>query len=329
MSNTSSIKVNAAKICGTAFAAISIYCSGLLWWSFASGTMDQIIAATIGGGFVICMYLFHSNGNYITTAVLFTISIIATMGWIESRYNAIKTTELQTDSSYSEKKKTLTELNNTLALQNLSAKNDLANTTINFTGRANRTLTQAKQTQNAIKNLEREIKQLKNSAPSSEKSGSAIANYMDEYRWILWILLAGMVDRIPMICFAIVKTENGAKTLKSNVTNDSNNVTESVADTVKNNNGKGWQPAPQQDATFLSIVAEHDSLTETIAAEIDSDLYGDKPSLRNVMKQHNLRHERTKLIFEQLVNMDVIQPQGNRYIRTQLQAQIKTQEQSA
>ncbi len=329
MSNTTPIKINAAKICGTAFAAISIYCSALLWWSFADTLINQITAVAIGGGFVACQYLFHSNKNYIATTTLFIVSAAATIGWIESRYDTIKTTELNSDSSYSEKTKTLTELNNTLALQNLSAKNDLANTTINFTGRANRTLTQAKQTRSAITQIEREIAQQKNSNPSSQKSGVAIANNLAEYRWALWFLLAAMIDIIPMICFAIVKAEADKETTESNVKNDTNNDTRNVADTIKNNNGKGWKPVPQQDATISSIVAEQDELTETIATEIDANHYGDKPSQRNVMKQHNLRHERTKLIFEQLVQMDVIQPQGNRYIRTQLQIQTKAQEQSA
>lgn len=309
-------KVLIAKICGSTFAAISIYCSALLWWSFAEGATDQVIAAAIGAGFVACQYLFHANGNYITTAVLFAISAAATVGWIESRYDSLKTTELSSDSSYAEKTKTLTELNNTLALQNLSAKNDLANTSINFTGRANRTLIQAKQTQSAIMRLEKEIKHLKNANPSSQKSGSAIANKLSEWRWGLWAMLAAMIDTIPMICFSIVS--------KSNEDNVSGNVTE----TIQDNQSTSPQPAQQQDATILRII-ENDDLTETISSEIAANVYGDKPSLRNVMKQHSLRHERTKHIFEQLVQMGTLQPQGNRFIRTQINAEKSTQEQPA
>jgi hypothetical protein len=330
---TATFKTSTAMICGITFAAISIYCSALLWWSFAETLTDQIIAAIIGSGFVVCQYLFHANKNYLTTAVLFAISAAATIGWIESRYDSIKTIDLTSNASYSEKAKTLTQLNNTLALQNLSAQNDLANTSANYTGRANRTLNQAKQTQAAIARIESEIEHLKNSDISSKKSGATIANHLDQYRWILWALLAAMIDLIPMRCFTIAHTQNTKNTKERNV---ANNVTENVA----HNHGKGWQPESQQAATPLHIVAsnatentaeniELDPLTKTIAGEIIANKYGEKPSQRRVMKKHNLRHERTKNIFDELMKMNVIQPQGNRFIRTQKLAQTSNKEHTA
>lgn len=333
--NTATFKTTTAMISGITFAAISIYCSALLWWSFAETLTDQIIAAIIGSGFVVCQYLFHANKNYLTTAVLFTISAAATVGWIESRYDSIKTNDLTSNTSYTEKSKTLTQLNKTLALQNLSAQNDLANTSANYTGRANRTLNQAKQTQAAIARIESEIEHLKNSDISSKKSGATIANHLDQYRWILWALLAAMIDLIPMRCFTIA---NGQNTAKKNQKNATQNVAKNVTAAVKNNNGKGWQPTHQQPASILRIVAssnsnivteqtQHDPLTQKIAGEIIANKYGQKPSQRRVMKQHNLRHERTKTIFEQLVKMNVIQQHGNRYQRSQ--SKTETQEQTA
>lgn len=297
-----------AKVCGSTFAAISIYCSALLWWSFAESTIDKIIAAAIGAGFVACQYLFHENRNYIATTVLFIISAAATIGWIESRYDAIKTTELTSDSSYSEKTKTLTELNNTLALQNLSAKNDLANTTINFTGRANRTLAKANQTQDAIKQLESEIKYLQNANPSNQKSGSAIANQLAEWRWLLWALLAAMIDIIPMICFKIAKTETLIETLQPSLQ-------------------KSLQPSSQLGATTETQAETTDPLLQILKQEIINNEWGETIPMKRIMAKHNARHERLKPIFEQLIESKVIERQGNRYINTQ--TQTKVQEQTA
>ena len=336
------MKVLIAKICGSTFALISIYCSALLWWSFAEHTKDQVIAAIIGSGFVACQYLFYANRNYIASTALLVISVIATMGWIESCYDSLKTTELISDSSYSEKTKTLTELNNSLALQNLSAKNDLANTSINFTGRANRTLAKAKQTQTAIKQIEHEIEQLKNANPSSKKSGSAIANNLADYRWVLWFLLAAMVDLIPRICYKIVATESAATTVTATDTGSVSTLTKSVTETITPTATqplqKSLQPTQHKDATVLSIVTptiaesvtttatECDELTPVIALEIKANQYGEKPSQSAVLRKHKIRHARTQNIFKELVQMNIIQPHGQSYKRIQ---SSKDQEQTA
>lgn len=294
-----------AKVCGCTFAAISIYCSALLWWSFAESAMDKIIAAAIGAGFVACQYLFHANRNYIATTVLFIISAAATIGWIESRYDTIKTTELTSDSSYSEKTKTLTELNNTLALQNLSAKNDLANTSINFTGRANRTLAKANQTQDAIKQLESEIKHLKYANPSNQQSGAAIANQLAEWRWLLWVLLAAMIDIIPMICFKIATTETLIETLQPSLQ-------------------KSLQPSSQLGATTETQAETTDPLLQILKQEITNNEWGETIPMKRIMAKHNARHERLKPIFEKLIESKIIERQGNRYINTQTKIQEQT-----
>lgn len=315
-----------AKTCGTTFAAISMYCSALLWWSFAESTIDQVIAAVIGGGFVACQYLFHANRNYIATVVLFIISAAATIGWIESRYDSIKTTELSSDSSYAEKAKTLAELNNTFSLQNLSAKNDLANTTTNFTGRANRTLIQAKQTQAAIQQVEADIKQLKNSNPSSQKSGSAIANMLAEWRWGLWALLAAMIDIIPMLCFAIVKP-------KTNEIQEIKSIAETLHETLQPSLQESLKPTLQLTATPETLSPLLDKLYQDI---LNGD-WGETIPMKRIMAKYNVRHEQLKPIFDQLIRLNIIERQGNRFIRrqthtkpnTKAHTQTKVQEQSA
>jgi predicted transcriptional regulator len=311
------MKVIMAKICGITFATISIYCSALLWWSFADKTIDQVIAAIIGSGFVACQYLFYANRNYIASTVLFTISVTATMGWIESCYDSIKTTELSSNSSYHEKTKTLTELNNSLTLQNLSAKNDLANTSINFTGRANRTLAKAKQTQYAIKQIEQEIEQLKNANPSSQKSGSAIANKLADYRWGLWFLLAAMVDLIPRICYKIISSETTV--IKSN-----NTSTATLHETLQPSLQKALQPSSQLGATPETQAEIADPLLQILRQEIIDNEWGETIPMKRIMAKHNARHDRLKPIFEWLIKQDVIERQGNRYMKAKTET-ISTQ----
>lgn len=323
-------KLLTAKVCGITFATISMYCSAVLWWSFAAITIDQIIAATIGAGFVVCQYLFHASRNYVASVALFSISVIATIGWIESCYDSIKTTELSSDSSYTQKTKTIAELNNTLTLQNLSASNDLANTSANYTGRANKTLALATITSANITQAEIELKTLKNANPSSQKSGAAIANNLADYRWILWFLLAAMVDIIPRICHRIVKTETAIINAAKEVETEG---TETTGATLHQSLQKAPQPSCELDATTETLTEikgeSTDPLCHTLQQEIISGKWGETIPMKRIMAKHNARHDRLKPIFEWLIKNNVIKRQGNRFIRTKLQIQTKDQEQSA
>lgn len=289
---------------GLVLAVISVYCSAVLWSSFANTTADQVIAASIAATLVACQYLFFITRKQHTgkmklahTAaifVLFITSAAATIAWLESRYQATNKTDLKSDVIYNQKITHLAELNKKLATLNNNAS---ADTNADYRARAKSTLRQAEQTEYKIEKLTREISQHKT---TGNNSGSTLANNLSVSRWIFWALLAALIDLCPMLCFA--------------------NVTNKTA-TIRKNQTVAPQPAPTLKTNEPAIYEE---LALTIAEEINNNQYGEKPSVRAVMMQHNIRHDRAKLIFEQLSHMNVVKRDGQRFIRIQ-----KTQEQTA
>lgn len=289
---------------GLVLAVISVYCSAVLWSSFATTTADQVIAASIAATLVACQYLFFITRKQHTgkmklahTAaifVLFITSAAATIAWLESRYQATNKTDLKSDVIYNQKITHLAELNKKLATLNNNAS---ADTNADYRARAKSTLRQAEQTEYKIEKLTREISQHKT---TGNNSGSTLANNLSESRWIFWALLAALIDLCPMLCFA--------------------NATNKTA-TIRKNQTVAPQPAPTLKTNEPAIYEE---LALTIAEEINNNQYGEKPSVRAVMMQHNIRHDRAKLIFEQLSHMNVVKRDGQRFIRIQ-----KTQEQTA
>lgn len=289
---------------GLVLAVISVYCSAVLWSSFATTTADQVIAASIAATLVACQYLFFITRKQHTgkmklahTAaifVLFITSAAATIAWLESRYQATNKTDLKSDVIYNQKITHLAELNKKLATLNNNAS---ADTNADYRARAKSTLRQAEQTEYKIEKLTREISQHKT---AGNNSGSTLANNLNESRWIFWALLAALIDLCPMLCFA--------------------NVTNKTA-TIRKNQTVAPQPATTLKTNEPAIYEE---LALTIAEEINNNQYGEKPSVRAVMMQHNIRHDRAKLIFEQLSHMNVVKRDGQRFIRIQ-----KTQEQTA
>jgi len=314
--------INTARTLGLTFAAISIYCSFDLWWSFTSGLIDQIIAAAIGSGSVAAQYLFftkrkESKAYYAAACILLVISTIATMGWLESRFNSTSDTELKSSASYNLKALKLQQLNDTLSLQNASAKKDLANQEANYTGRANKTLAAAAITQAAINEEEASLKQLTDQQPSSKKSGSAIANILGHGRWALWLFLAIMVDLIAVLCFAIVKNEL------------EKNAARPLYPTPREMKKAVLAATPSVVIKPFKTLSENDALTATIANKIISNIYGDMPSQQAVMNDHKIRHDRAKAIFKELQQMQIVEWTGTRFKRLNNEFTQQKQELSA
>lgn len=301
-------EINTAKAIGAVFAAISTYCSALLWWSFAEGLLDQIITATLGAGFVVAQYLFFSKRKehiafFATAIILLAISTIATMGFIESRLNSINDSDVKNSDRYNQLTKKIEQLNTTLSLQNASAEKDLTNKEENYTGRANKTLKAAQSTEAAITEAEAERSALIKESPRSDKSGSAIANILGDWRWLLWLFLALMVDLIVVLCVAIVK-----KGQQKNVAK----FRHLRSDEIKKIVLKG---TPSVLPKPFKTLSKHDALTATIANKIISNTYGDMPSQQAVMRDFKIRHARAKAIFQELQEMQVIEWTGTRFKR--------------
>lgn len=292
-------------IAGLVLAMISVYCSAVLWSSFASDFADQVIAASIAATLVACQYLFFivrknhtrktKHAHTAAVIILFITSAAATIAWLESRYQAANKIELKSDVIYNQKITHLAELNKKLATLNNNASTDTA---LDFRARAKSTLREAEQTEYKIEKLTREISQHKT---IGNNAGSTLGNNLNNLRWAFWALLATLIDICPMLCFA--------------------NVSKSAIPTNRKNQTAALQPASILKTNEPAIYEE---LALTIAEEINNNIYGEKPSVRAVMMQHNIRHDRAKLIFEQLTHMNVVKRNGQRFIRIQ-----KTQEQPA
>ncbi len=294
--------INTASItAGSALAMISIYCSAILWSSFASTTADQIIAASIAATLVACQYLFFivrknhtgktKHAHTAAVLILFITSAAATIAWLESRYQAANKTELKSDVIYNQKITHLAELNKKLATLNTNAQ---ADTDADFRARAKSTLREAEQTEYKIEKLTREISQHKT---IGNNAGSTLANNLSDSRWVFWALLAALIDICPMLCFA-----NVAKKIIAV------DVSTTERATIRNN---------QTVAPLTTEPSIYDELALTIADEINSNQYGDKPSVRAVMIAHGIRHDRVKLIFDQLTEMNVVIREGQRFKRIQ------------
>lgn len=307
-SQANSFTNRASAIIGSTLAIVSIYCSAVFWSSFASTLSDQIIAATIAAALVACQYLFFivrknhtgkiKHAHTAAVFILFITSAAATIAWLESRYQSTNKTELKSDVIYNQKITHLAELNKKLATLNNNAATDTA---LDFRARAKSTLRQAEQTEYKIEKLTRELSQFKS---ISNNAGSTLANNLNTMRWFLWVLLAALVDICPMICFS--------NTTKNNIA------------TIQNDQTVAPQPAPTLKTNEPAIYEE---LALTIADEISSNQYGDKPSVRAVMMQHNIRHDRAKTIFEQLAHMNIVKRDGQRF--TRIKNPLNAQEQSA
>jgi hypothetical protein len=168
-----------------------------------------------------------------------------------------------------------------------------------FRARAKSTLRQAEQTEYKIEKITRELSQHKT---TNNNSGSTLGNNLNDLRWVFWFLLAVLVDICPMFCFA--------------------NVAKSAVLTLRNDRTVAPIVAPLKIEPYAYEELE---LTLTIAAEINSNQYGEKPSVRAVMIQHSIRHDRAKIIFEQLTDMNVVLRDGQRFIRIQNKTQCQEQ----
>ena len=293
----------ASIIAGTMLAMISVYCSAVLWSSFAANTADQIIAASIAATLVACQYLFFivrknhtgktKHAHTAAVIILFITSAAATIAWLESRYQAANKTELKSDVIYSQKVTHLAQLNKKLTTLNTNA---AADTAADFRARAKSTLREAEQTEYKIEKLTSELSRHKT---TSNNAGSTLANNLNNLRWAFWALLAALIDICPMLCFANITKKN----------------TEAEKPTIRKNQTVAPQPTPTPKAIDPDLITYN--LMQKIEEEIDANKYGDKPSIRSVMTEHNIRHDRAKEIFEHLTNMHIIKREGQRFIRIQ------------
>jgi hypothetical protein len=298
-------------ITGLAFALVSAAASVILWCSYATTTTDSAIAAITAVASVACMYLFAaasksqalkpatSNGMRNLTGILLISSIAATVGWLESRYQAQHTNSLTTDYSYTTKQQQIADL--TTDIQNLqqSARADIAN---NYRARANRTQIKIDNKTEQRDQLSRELNQHKGTATNA---GQALGNSLGHLRWVLWLALAIIVDACPIICFSAV-----AQLLQQQPATDNNTAKQPT--TEQPEPAAARAATPETAAINTSDISDLLPATDWLQEQILN--HGQKPSIRNFLGQEydgtKLRHEHLKHIFHELELRQVIKRKG-------------------
>ena len=281
-------------ILGLVCAFISLLCSALLWISFANTLLDSVLLAVTSSAFVAASYLFvpvilrllefKKWAMLIAVlsleAILAISSLMATIGFLESRYQNQFKSELTNSQAYLHQQTGIdtltTQINELMAL----AKTDREN---GYRQRAERLLNKATRLSD-----ERDLLISKKINHVSTNAGNTLANDLGENRYVLWSVLAILVDGCPMACFALVSLK--AKPSQQIITQ------------------KALTPP-----TNAARAENNDALFEELSNEISAGKYGDKPAMRNIITEKKIRHATAKEVFERLVDENIIKQVGNRF----------------
>lgn len=305
---------------GFVFGAISVFCSAMLWASFAQTWLDTVLAVTTATALVVASYVFvpvivraielkKTKTAFIMTvleAALVITSIAATVGWLESNYQANRQYEIQGSDSYQNNQEQIESLNADIKLLRASAAEDLKN---NFRQRALETMDKV-----ALLNIK--VEALTNKPPTiqSQSSATALGNTFAENRWYFWTALAVLVDGCPLACFAIVSMRNPDK--KNVFSQETLALINS--DEVKETRQalhKLYEKNPLEAQKKILAKTSNAELKEAITKGIKAKRWGEKPAIRNVIADTKTRHEAVKPIFEQLVKEGILKMNGNRFER--------------
>ncbi len=195
-------------------AAVSVVCEVLLFTEQTTLPIDKALAGIIGLALVCFQFLFAATAPklwqakkhvaagamYFITAILFTISLSATAGFFESRYQDNQQTQIQSSNDYILKKSVVEDL----AQQEKTLTESAAKSKENGnTWNAGQLLIQA----DKISTLRREaINNLNATTAPNTDATTALVSVFGAGRWALWIALAALVDLCPLIAFASYST---------------------------------------------------------------------------------------------------------------------------
>lgn len=287
-------------IVGLICAFISLLCSALLWISFSNNLLDSILLGITSGAFVAASYLFvpvlmrllefKRWAMFIALlaleAILTLSSLLATIGFLESRYQNQFQNELNSSDQYHHHQ---TRINNlTARINELTELAKQDRKTEKYRARAERLL-------NKADHLSQELDTLLNTRliHTSTQAGNTLANDLGHNRYGLWVLMAVIIDGCPMACFALVSLKG------------------------KQESTPLPHPIKKPSQQFASTESTHDTndLYQALATEIQTGKWGEKPAMRNIIIDKKIRHSTAKDLFEQLVKNGVLKQNGNRFER--------------
>lgn len=207
-------------------AAVSVVCEVLLFTEQTVMPIDTALAAIVGLALVCFQFLFAALAPkfwqaskrpiagvmYLITAVLFAISLSATAGFFESRFQENQQTQLHNSNDYKLK---------------MSVVDDLAKQEKTLTDSANAAKEKGNawyagqlliKASEASENRRTVIGQLSNETTPNTDATTALVSVIGAGRWVLWVVLAALVDLCPLIafsCYALHQTP-----VKTGITGD-------------------------------------------------------------------------------------------------------------
>lgn len=268
--------------------------------SIAADGTDRALAYGAAAALTVCQCVFYAAAQHMqgwqklkflsTSFLLLSVSVIATAGWAESRYQANHATTLNSDTLYLLKLQRAKNLSKDASTITQAAASDRK---ANYRTKAAEKIEQGTLLDDK---LSAQIKELEQYKPSSTGNNSeTIATAISQVRWGIWLLIAVLIDICQMLCAAYV----------------SRNVTpeKKRSETPPKNHE---EPAPKLTATEET----HSDLTDQIAHEINAGTWGDTPAIRRVMDAHKIRHPIAIVVFDNLQQRGIIRREGNRFHRT-------------
>lgn len=191
-------------------AAVSVVCEVLLFTEQTVMPIDTALAGIIGFALVCFQFLFsaiaskfwqskkhfHALVMFSITTILFAISLSATAGFFESRYQENRQTQIQSSNDYQLKMSVIDDL--TTQQKTLTESADVATKNGNA-WYAGQLLLKASETNEKRRDV---IEQLNTTNTQNTDATTALVSVFGAGRWVLWIILAALVDLCPLVAFA-------------------------------------------------------------------------------------------------------------------------------
>ncbi len=282
---------------GCCLALVSMAAEVQLFVSYAISLPDKVFAGITALALVACQFIFVglaidmlrqkyfclSGLLALVTVVLFIISVSGTAAFFESRFTSMhQATRAQSDI-YQLQLKLIEDLTQQEAIYKSNA---LALKKVDKVTRAGLQLDRSVQVSKARAEALLKLENIK-AAPTN--AGSALVALMGEYRWLVWYVLAGLVDVCALLCFSVLAVNK--KTVQKQNTHVQNTKKQ-----YKQTCSVQTKPNKQTQTRIKQT-----ELTEKIKQDIIGGVFGDSPGVRRVMEAFNVKtHSVVAGVFGQL-----------------------------
>ena len=296
---------------GCCLALVSMAAEVQLFVSYAISLPDKLFAGITALALVACQFIFvglaidmlrqkHfclSGLLALVTLVLFIISVSGTAAFFESRFTSMH----QANRAQSDVYQLQLELIEDLIQQEAIYKsNALALKKVDKVTRAGLQLDRSVQVSKA---REKALLKLENIKAAPTNASSALVALMGEYRWLVWYVLAGLVDVCALLCFSVLAVnKNTVQTVQKQ-----NSRTQNTKKQHKHTCSVQTKPNNQTQTRIKQT-----ELTEKIKQDIIDGVFGDSPGVRRVMEAFNVKtHSVVAGVFGQLEEVGKIKRHNN------------------